>query len=236
MPIAAATHTSDVFWFLPLFGLLLIVIVMFRWNRRSKATTNRLLEELERELATVRSQILLVTASAVPGGRTVRRPWVTWKPCRIPKRHRTGSIAWRKSRRCWIWLARGLAWGPMRLSASARVMPTTIRRGRNGGCRGWLTWGRPWSWTNGWHAQRFGRIPRWAICGLRRREPVDDLRNRLRATTDRCHGKHSNMQRRNRGQIEDRLTQVAIVGELATMGYRTDYSPTPCRGSPNRPV
>ena len=72
MPIAAATHTSDVLWFLPLFGLLLIVVVMFRWNRRSKATTNRLLEELERELATVRSQILLVTTSAVPGGRTVK--------------------------------------------------------------------------------------------------------------------------------------------------------------------
>ena len=72
MPIAAATHTSDVFWFLPLFGLLLIVVVMFCWNRRSKATTNRRLDQVERELATVRNQILLVTTSAVPDGRTVQ--------------------------------------------------------------------------------------------------------------------------------------------------------------------
>jgi uncharacterized protein YbjQ (UPF0145 family) len=72
MPIAAATHTSAVFWFLPLLGLLLIGVVMFRWSRRAKTTTTRRLEEVERELATVQSQILLVTTSAVPGGRTVR--------------------------------------------------------------------------------------------------------------------------------------------------------------------
>jgi cytochrome c-type biogenesis protein CcmH/NrfF len=39
MPIAAATHTSAVFWFLPLLGLLLIGVVMFRWSRRAKTTT-----------------------------------------------------------------------------------------------------------------------------------------------------------------------------------------------------
>jgi heme/copper-type cytochrome/quinol oxidase subunit 2 len=72
MPIAAATHTSNVFWFLPLLGLLLIGVVMFRWSRRAKTTTTRRLDEVERELATVQSQILLVTTSAVPGGRTVR--------------------------------------------------------------------------------------------------------------------------------------------------------------------
>lgn len=72
MPIAAATHTSDVFWFLPLFGLLLIVVVMFRWNRRAKATTNRRLDQVERELATVRSQILLVTTGGVSDGRTMK--------------------------------------------------------------------------------------------------------------------------------------------------------------------
>ncbi|HAY29209.1 MAG TPA: hypothetical protein PK440_20930 [Candidatus Accumulibacter phosphatis] len=72
MPIAAATHTSHVFWFLPLLGLLLIGVVMFRWSRRAKTTTTRRLHEVERELATVQSQILLVTTSAVPGGRTLR--------------------------------------------------------------------------------------------------------------------------------------------------------------------
>ncbi len=72
MPIAAATPTSNVFWFLPLLGLLLIGVEMFRWSRRAKPTTTRRLEEVERELATVRSQIMLVTTSAVPGGRTVR--------------------------------------------------------------------------------------------------------------------------------------------------------------------
>lgn len=36
MPIAAATHTSNVFWFLPLLGLLLIGVVMFRWSRRAQ--------------------------------------------------------------------------------------------------------------------------------------------------------------------------------------------------------
>lgn len=72
MPIAAATHTSDVFWFLPLFGLLLIGVVLFRWGRRARASTTRRLEEVVRELATVQSRILLVTTSAVPGGRTVR--------------------------------------------------------------------------------------------------------------------------------------------------------------------
>ena len=72
MPIAAATHTSPVFWFLPVLGLLLIGVVMFRWSRRARTTTTRRLEEVERELATVQSQILLVTTSAVPGGRTLR--------------------------------------------------------------------------------------------------------------------------------------------------------------------
>ena len=72
MPIAAATQTGDVYWFVPLFGLLLIVVVMFRWSRRCKARTSRRLDELERELATLRSHILLVTTSAVPGVRTVK--------------------------------------------------------------------------------------------------------------------------------------------------------------------
>ena len=71
MPIAASTQASSVFWFLPVLGLLLIGVVMFRWSRRAKTTTRRL-EEVERELATVQGQILLVTTSAVPGGRTVR--------------------------------------------------------------------------------------------------------------------------------------------------------------------
>lgn len=72
MPIAAATHASNLFWSLPLFALLLAGVVMSRWNRRSKATTNRRLEQLERELASVRNRILLVTTSTVPGGRTVQ--------------------------------------------------------------------------------------------------------------------------------------------------------------------
>ncbi|WP_299161795.1 hypothetical protein, partial [Accumulibacter sp.] len=72
MPIAAATPPSAIFSTLPLLALLLVIIAMFRWNRRSKTTTKRQLDQLEREFKVIRNEILLVTTNAVPGERTVR--------------------------------------------------------------------------------------------------------------------------------------------------------------------
>ncbi len=72
MTIAAASQTSAIFSTLPLLALLLFVIAVFRWNRRSKTTTKRQLDQLERELKVIRNEILLVTTNAVPGERTVR--------------------------------------------------------------------------------------------------------------------------------------------------------------------
>jgi uncharacterized protein YbjQ (UPF0145 family) len=72
MTIAAATPPSAIFSTLPLLALLLVIIAMFRWNRRSKATTKRQLDQLEREFKVIRNEILLVTTNSVPGERTVR--------------------------------------------------------------------------------------------------------------------------------------------------------------------
>jgi hypothetical protein len=60
-------------------------------------------------------------------GRSERS--ATWRHCPKPKRHRTGSTGWRRNKRCWIWRARGLPWGPMPLSDFARAMPTMTRTG-----------------------------------------------------------------------------------------------------------
>jgi hypothetical protein len=72
MTIAAASQTSAIFSTLPLLALLLFVIAVFRWNRRSKAVTKRQLDQLEQQLKIIRNEILLVTTNAVPGERTVR--------------------------------------------------------------------------------------------------------------------------------------------------------------------
>jgi cytochrome c-type biogenesis protein CcmH/NrfF len=47
MTIAAASPPSAIFSTLPLLALLLVVIAVFRWNRRSKAVTKRQLDQLE---------------------------------------------------------------------------------------------------------------------------------------------------------------------------------------------
>ena len=72
MPIATASQASSVFWALPLFGLLLFVVAVFRWNRRSKRVTQRRQVDLERDLSQVRDEILMVTTNGVPGARTVK--------------------------------------------------------------------------------------------------------------------------------------------------------------------
>ena len=72
MTIAAATQTSNLLGGLPLFTLLLAVVALLRWNRRSKTKTQRQLDQLEHELELVRNQILLVSTDDVSGGKVVK--------------------------------------------------------------------------------------------------------------------------------------------------------------------
>ena len=71
MTIAAATQTSTLLGGLPLFALLLAVVALFRWNRRSKTRTERLVQ-LEHELDLLRNQILLVSTDDVHGTKIVK--------------------------------------------------------------------------------------------------------------------------------------------------------------------
>ena len=71
MPLAATTQTSNLLGGLPLFALLLITVALFRWNRRSKTRTERLVQ-LEHELDLLRNQILLVSTDDVHGAKIVK--------------------------------------------------------------------------------------------------------------------------------------------------------------------
>jgi len=72
MTIAAATQTNSLFGALPLFALLLAGAALLRWNRRSRTTAVPRIAQLERELDSIKSQILLVTTDTLPGGRIVK--------------------------------------------------------------------------------------------------------------------------------------------------------------------
>lgn len=72
MTIAAATHTNGLFGVLPLFALLLAGAALLRWNRRSKASVEPQLDQLEHDLDLIKTQILLVTTDILPGCRVVK--------------------------------------------------------------------------------------------------------------------------------------------------------------------
>lgn len=72
MTIAAATHTNGLFGVLPLFALLLAGAALLRWNRRSKASVEPQLDQLEHDLDLIKTQILLVTTDMLPGCRVVK--------------------------------------------------------------------------------------------------------------------------------------------------------------------
>ena len=71
MTVAAATQTSNLLGGLPLFALLLITVALFRWNRRSKTRTERLVQ-LEHDLDLLRNQILLVSTDDVNSAKIVK--------------------------------------------------------------------------------------------------------------------------------------------------------------------
>ena len=72
MTINAATQSSSLFGALPLFALLLAGVVLLRWNRRSKASVEPQLDQLEHDLDLIKTQILLVTTDILPGCRVVK--------------------------------------------------------------------------------------------------------------------------------------------------------------------
>ena len=72
MPLAAATQTSNLLGGLPLFALLLAVIALLRWNRKSKTKSERQLDQLEHELNLIRNKVLLVSTDDVSGGKIVK--------------------------------------------------------------------------------------------------------------------------------------------------------------------
>lgn len=72
MTINAATQSSSLFGALPLFALLLAGVALLRWNRRSKASVEPQLDQLEHDLDLIRGQILLITTDNVPDRRIVK--------------------------------------------------------------------------------------------------------------------------------------------------------------------
>ena len=72
MTIAAATQSSSLLGALPLLVLVLAGVALIRRGRRSKARIKPQLDQLERELDLIKSQILLVTTDEVPGIRIAK--------------------------------------------------------------------------------------------------------------------------------------------------------------------
>ena len=72
MSPAAATHTSNIFGWIPMVAFVLAGLTLYRWNRRNKTVNHRLMDQMLSDLEAIKRQVLLVSTDMPPSRTAIR--------------------------------------------------------------------------------------------------------------------------------------------------------------------